>query len=85
MTTVGYGDIYPSTLIGKIIIFICSTSGVLLSSLYVVSITNALKMTTAENNSFTIIKRVNQKEKLKEASARVLGIYSKIRKRVRRN
>jgi hypothetical protein len=62
MTTVGYGDIYPITAMGKLVAVLCSTSGVLISSLYVVSITNTLKMTSSENRSYTIIKRANSKE-----------------------
>ena len=38
MATVGYGDYYPRTLLGRIVIIFAATTGVLLSSLLIVSL-----------------------------------------------
>lgn len=44
MATVGYGEYYPKTLPGRYIIFITAISGVLLSSLLIVSLSSKLEM-----------------------------------------
>jgi voltage-gated potassium channel len=45
MTTVGFGDVYPRSGLGKAIMFVCALEGVILASIYVVALTNSLKMT----------------------------------------
>ena len=42
MTTVGYGDFYPKTLIGRIIDLILVIWGILIVSIMVVVVTNTL-------------------------------------------
>ena len=42
MTTVGYGDYFPTTLLGRIVIFITSIWGVFIVSMLVVALTNTL-------------------------------------------
>ena len=44
MTTVGYGDFFPRTLIGRIIDFVLVIWGIFIVSLMVVVLTNALDM-----------------------------------------
>jgi potassium intermediate/small conductance calcium-activated channel subfamily N protein 2 len=44
MTTVGYGDFYPRTLIGRIIDTLLVVWGVFIVSLMVVLLTNTLNM-----------------------------------------
>jgi hypothetical protein len=44
MTTVGYGDFYPRTLIGRVIDIILVVWGIFIVSLMVVVLTNALNM-----------------------------------------
>ena len=65
-TTVGFGDIYPKTGLGKIIIFVSALLGVILASTYVVALTNSLQLTQAEKNSLIMIKRMSQKDLIKE-------------------
>jgi hypothetical protein len=42
MTTVGYGDYFPKTILGRCTIFVTSIWGVFIVSLMVVALTNTL-------------------------------------------
>lgn len=48
MTTVGYGDYYPVTNLGRLIIIICALSGIVLVSLIIISLQSSLKMDANE-------------------------------------
>jgi hypothetical protein len=58
MTTVGYGDMYPRTDIGRIIMVCCSIYGVVIVSAMVVTLTNELEMTPLELQSWTVMKKL---------------------------
>lgn len=78
MTTVGYGDFYPGTLPGRLVIFITSIWGVFLVSMMVVALTNTLKMETSESKTYNVIKRLKVRSSLKEESAWVLTSTAKL-------
>jgi voltage-gated potassium channel Kch len=44
MTTVGYGDYFPKTFPGRIVCFLAAFSGIILSSLMIVSVSAYLAM-----------------------------------------
>jgi len=44
MSTVGYGDYFPKTLVGRSLIIVTAITGVLLSSLLIVSLSIYLDM-----------------------------------------
>ena len=55
MTTVGFGDYFPKTHLGRFVIIIASFWGVFLVSLMVVTLTNSSEFSIAEQNSFDIL------------------------------
>lgn len=85
MTTVGFGDYYPSSIIGRIIGIISCFNGVFLISMLVVTITNVLNLSEPEQNVYTIIEKVTlEGKKLKIAKELILK-YIKIIKKYKEN
>jgi Ion channel len=62
MTTVGYGDYYPRTLTGRIIILFCSIYGVTIVSLIVVTLTNLLEMSSEESKAYLLLEKLRNRE-----------------------
>ena len=78
MTTVGYGDIYPRTLLGRIVMFFCSIFGVIVVSLIVVTVQNSLELSNVESKAHTVIKKIQLTEKMRDRAAMVIGKASRI-------
>lgn len=55
MTTVGYGDYFPATLPGRLVIFVTAIWGVFLVSMMVVALNNTLKMEISESKTYNVI------------------------------
>jgi len=80
MTTVGYGDVYPKTNIGRLIgSFICFW-GCILVSLFVVSISEALEFTSPQQNAFDLIKRMLYRDSLKKYAANAVSTMWKYKR-----
>eukprot|EP00335_Anophryoides_haemophila_P000126 CAMPEP_0204821168 /NCGR_PEP_ID=MMETSP1018-20131115/4173_1 /ASSEMBLY_ACC=CAM_ASM_000518 /TAXON_ID=46462 /ORGANISM="Anophryoides haemophila, Strain AH6" /LENGTH=62 /DNA_ID=CAMNT_0051921563 /DNA_START=265 /DNA_END=453 /DNA_ORIENTATION=- len=62
MTTVGYGDYYPVTLLGRITIFIVSIWGVFIVSIMVVTMINTLDLNDLEKKAISVLERLFVKE-----------------------
>lgn len=58
MATVGYGDYFPKTLPGRLIILVTAISGVLLNSLLIVSLSLYLDMIPSESKSHITLLRL---------------------------
>lgn len=58
MTTVGYGDYFPKTNMGRIIGLIIAFWGVFIVSLFVVSLSNMFEFDSGEEKAFTLNERL---------------------------
>lgn len=78
MTTVGYGDTFAKSNFGRFLgIGICLW-GVLLTSLFVVTISDALEFTIPQQNAFNLIQRLIYRDQLKDqAAGAILSHYKK--------
>ena len=63
-TTVGYGDFFPVSNMGRIIGVVTSFWGVFIVSMFVVTLTNTLAFNEGEEKSYLILFRLNFKKDL---------------------
>ena len=68
MTTVGYGDIYPETTLGRIVGCIIANSGNIVVALIISFFQEQTYLLDQEKKALDFIQRVNDKEKIMEAS-----------------
>ena len=52
MTTIGYGDIYPQTHFGRLVIIVACIWGVFILSLFVVALNNTIQLSKEESKAF---------------------------------
>lgn len=69
MSTVGYGDIYPQTVLGKMICFLLCLWGMFLMSIVVIILFQSLELSYEERKTIMQFNKLELKEKLKEKSA----------------
>jgi len=76
MTTVGYGDLYPKTIGGRVIGMITCIWGIFITSFFTVTLTNFLTFTPSQNKAYLLLQRLFWKEFLqKEAVKAVATLY----------
>lgn len=73
MTTVGYGDIYPKTTMGRIIGVIIALWGLFLVSIFTVTLSNLFTFSHGEKKAFELSERLKLKDELRVSAANVLG------------
>lgn len=73
LSSVGFGDIYPKTLLGRLVGVIICFWGVFIISFFVVSITNILLFTSAEQKAYAQLIKLFYKSQLKKQAVNVLS------------
>lgn len=84
MTTVGYGDIYPKTTMGRVIGVVVALWGLFLVSIFTVTLTNLFSFSAGEKKAFDLSNRLQLKDSLREAAANVLNTSFRLQ-RAKRN
>jgi hypothetical protein len=79
MTTVGFGDFYPSTHLGRVIGVLACFWGTFLVSLMVVSLTLSSEFTPQQRQSFDRIKRDKEEHSLKEKASNAIKNAIRVR------
>lgn len=72
MATVGYGDYYPKTFNGRCVAILTAVSGIIVSSLLIVSLSAYLTMLPSEMTSHLTLVRLKHQENLKEEATEAL-------------
>jgi potassium intermediate/small conductance calcium-activated channel subfamily N protein 2 len=72
MTTVGYGDFFPTTHLGRLIIIISCFWGVFLVSMMVVTLNDSSKFSPGEKRSFDLLSRLKAKKRASRAAANLV-------------
>lgn len=80
MTTVGYGDIYPKTTMGRIVGVVIALWGLFLVSIFTVTLSNLFTFNQGEKKAYDLGQRLNLKDELKVCAANVLGSSFRSRK-----
>lgn len=69
MVTVGYGDIYPKTHIGRFVVLWVAVIGTMVVSLMVVALTNSTALTTGEIRVFNKVDQLSLKNDVKKIAS----------------
>ena len=85
MTTVGYGDFFPKTTWGRIVGVLICLWGVVVVSIFVVTITNMLAFDPTEEKTYSLLQRLSYKEELKRQATFVLAAAYKGRSILKKN
>jgi len=74
MMTVGFGDYYPITILGKVIIYLAAFIGVILNSLVTVAFFKSLEFSTNENKVYILLERLRIGHKIEEMNKEIVKL-----------
>jgi hypothetical protein len=66
MGTIGYGDVVPTSYLGRFIAFIAAISGIILSSLLILYLSEELTMNSKESKSHITLRRLELRKVLQK-------------------
>jgi hypothetical protein len=69
MTTVGFGDFFPRTYIGRTVVVFAAFIGNFIISLVMVALNTTKDFDIQESKSFTLIKRLSLRKKINRLAA----------------
>ena len=80
MTTIGYGEIYPVTHLGRLCVIVSCIIGVFLLSLFVVALSNTVELDKIENECHDLIcKEIFRERTLSKHAATVIQMFWRLR------
>lgn len=85
MSTVGYGDFFPKTHFGRFVGVLICLWGVVVVSIFVVTVTNMLSFDPTEEKTYSLLQRLSYKAKLKKQATYVLAAAYKGRSILKKN
>lgn len=77
MTTIGFGDYFARTTIGRFLMFLCAMAGNVIMSIFVIVIMNILDMSPVEDKAYIVTKRMHLRNKVKMLASKVIGGFIK--------
>jgi len=72
MATVGFGDYYPITIFGRIIIAIAALAGIFNTSLVVYTLALSSSLDDSETKAFEVIRKLKEKNNVRNRAAVVI-------------
>lgn len=85
MMTVGYGDMYPRTLPGRILAFFLCIWGVFITSLSVVTLTNYVTLSQSEDKALKLFDKLENREEMKKHAAKTIYYFFKMVIKMKKN
>lgn len=80
MTTVGFGDIYPRTWLGRSFLCLCAFNGVFIVSLMVLSVMNTFEFESLEKRAYIVTSKVDSRRDMREISTKILQKFARMLK-----
>ncbi len=80
MATVGYGEYYPKTLIGRLVGILSALTGTIIVSILIISLQQMLKLSPLEMRTIEFVDRLSYKEMIKKESAAYMKLSYKYTK-----
>jgi hypothetical protein len=78
MMTIGYGDIYPSTHLGRVIAFFSAVSGMFIVSLLIVSLSHVVEFSPEEKKAHNLIRKYEAYQKMRNYAISYLKALAKL-------
>ena len=73
LATVGYGDFFEKSFMGRFVGMIMCFWGTFVVSYFVVTVTNMLSFSVAEEKTYSLLQRLHYKQELKRYAVNVLS------------